>query len=130
MGKDSFILYQEYEKHLELLTTEQKGKLLEAIFLYNRGEKIELEPIILMAFSFIKSDLDINKLKYEAICKRRSEAGSKGGRPEKQTKAKKANAFSEKQTKAKKADNDNDNDNDSDNKSDKIINTKHKQNKK
>lgn len=69
------------------------------------GEESELEPILKMAFSFIKADLDINKEKWENTCKARSEAGKKGGRP---PKAKKAKGFSEKQTKAKKADSVND----------------------
>ena len=77
--KDSFILYQEYQKHLSLLNREQKGALLEAIFEHNEGREIELEPIVAMAFSFIKTDLDMNKEKWEEEKAKRKEAGRKGG---------------------------------------------------
>ena len=67
-------------------------------------------------------DLDRNQAKYEETCRKRREAGSKGGRPpkanadgENQTKAKKPNGFSKNQAKAKKPDNDNVNDNENEN---------------
>ena len=66
----SFILYQEYQKNISILTQNQKGDLLDAIFSYNEGIEIELDPIVKMAFSFIKSDLDRNKAKYQNIIER------------------------------------------------------------
>lgn len=121
--KKSFVLYTEYEENLEELPDEELGQLFRAIFSYvNRGVVPELSPSTKMAFSFIRKDLDRNQAKYEEICRKRREAGSKGGRPpkanadgENQTKAKKANGFSENQTKAKKPDNDNDNVNENEN---------------
>lgn len=117
--KKSFVLYTEYEENLEDLPDVELGQLFRAIFSYvNRGVVPELSPSSKMAFSFIRKDLDRNQAKYEEICRKRKEAGSKGGRPPKasadggnQTKAKKPNGFLENQTKAKKPDNDNDNDN-------------------
>ena len=112
MGKDSFILYDEYSAHIELLSMEQRGVLLTAIFAYRNGEEPpEMDNAVAMAFSFIKSQLSRDNERYDEIVKKRSEAGKMGGRPRKQTKAKKANVFLEKQTKAKKADNDNEHDN-------------------
>ena len=112
MGKDSFILYDEYSAHIELLSMEQRGVLLTAIFAYrNDEEPPEMDNAVAMAFSFIKSQLSRDNERYDEIVKKRSEAGKMGGRPRKQTKAKKANGFLEKQTKAKKADNDNEHDN-------------------
>lgn len=112
MGKDSFILYDEYSAHIELLSMEQRGVLLTAIFAYRNGEEPpEMDNAVAMAFSFIKSQLSRDNERYDEIVKKRSEAGKMGGRPRKQTKAKKANGFLEKQTKAKKADNDHEYDN-------------------
>ena len=113
--KKSFVLYTEYEENLEELPDAELGQLFRAIFSYvNRGVVPELSASTKMAFSFIRKDLDRNQAKYEEICRKRREAGSKGGRPpkanadgENQTKAKKPNGFSGNQTKAKKPDNDN-----------------------
>lgn len=108
--KKSFVLYSEYEENLEELPDEELGQLFRAIFSYvNRGVVLDLSPSCKMAFSFIRKDLDRNQAKYEETCRKRREAGSKGGRPPK------ANADGENQTKAKKPDNDNVNDNDNEN---------------
>ena len=121
-AKRSFVLYFDYRQHLAYLTDEERGKLLMALLEYGEnGTEPELEGAALMAFSFIRSQMDRDAQKYAETCKKRSEAGKRGGRPanqneehEKESKAKKANAFSEKQSKAKKADNDTDNDNEND----------------
>lgn len=94
-----------------------------AIFDYvESGDEPNLEAMPLMAFSFIRAQLDRDIAKYAETCRKRREAGKQGGRPpkakeetENQTKAKKANGFSENQTKAKKPDNDTDNDTDNEN---------------
>ena len=117
--RDSFVLYTKYSEQLELLSMEQRGELFTAIFEYMKGNDPNIDGVVAMAFSFIKTQLDADAEKYEEVCRKRAEAGKKGGRPknqmvydEKQTKAKKANGFSEKQTKAKKADNEYEYDND------------------
>lgn len=117
--RDSFILYVKYIDQIELLSTEQRGILLTAIYYYVIGKSLpEMDGVTNMAFSFIRSQLDKDREKYDEVCRKRSEAGKAGGRPkanafsESKEKAKKANAFSEKQTKAKKADNEYDNEND------------------
>lgn len=119
--KNSFVLYTDYKQHIDLLSTEEKAQLLDAIFDYAEGKKVELEGAAMMAFSFIKAQLDRDGEKYEKTCEARKEAGSKGG------KAKVANAKLAKQNKqslANQADNDtdNDNDNDTDTDNDKNIN--------
>ena len=129
MAKNSFIIFTDYMRHLKLLNMEQRGVLITALTCYQLGEELpDMDDVTLMAFSFIAQDMDNNNAKYDKVCKARSEAGKKGGRPkkanaleEKQTKAKKPKGFSEKQTKAKKADNDNDNDNENDNDNDNNI---------
>ncbi len=79
--KKSFILYQDYEQHIDLLTDEQAGKLLKAIFKFNAGNVPELDPVVQMAFSFIKSNLERDNGKYASIIERNKNNGLKGGRP-------------------------------------------------
>lgn len=113
--KKSFLLYLDYEQHFSLLTDDELGKLIRAIFKYE-AERTEPDflnaPIIAMCFSFIKSQLDRDREEYERRCETNSANGRKGGRPSKDTKAngfkekqQKAIGFSDNPTKAKKADN-------------------------
>lgn len=68
---DSFILYTSYYALIEGLTDEQLGKLTRAIFLYARdGEIINLEPVVRMAFAFIKDNIERNQDKYQAKCEK------------------------------------------------------------
>lgn len=71
---DSFILYTSYYALIEGLTDEQLGQLTRAIFLYARdGKSIKLEPVVRMAFSFIKDNIDRNADKYQKKCERNRE---------------------------------------------------------
>lgn len=104
MKKDSFVLYTEYMEQIELLSMDQRGILLTAIFAYvSDAEVPDMDGITKMAFAFIKSRIDKDTEKYAKTIEKRKEAGKLGGRPkangssEKQEKAKKANGFSEKQ---------------------------------
>lgn len=64
---DSFILYTSYYALIEGLSDEQLGQLTRAIFLYARdGEIICLEPVVRMAFAFIKDNIERNQDKYQA----------------------------------------------------------------
>ncbi len=68
---DSFILYTSYYALIEGLTDEQLGQLTRAIFLYARdGETISLEPVVRMAFGFIKDNIERNQDKYQAKCEK------------------------------------------------------------
>lgn len=68
---DSFILYTSYYALIEGLTDEQLGQLTRAIFLYARdGEIICLEPVVRMAFAFIKDNIERNQDKYQAKCEK------------------------------------------------------------
>ena len=104
--KNSFVLYNEYKEQFSLLSNEEAGRLIMAIFEYTESGNIpELEGMTLMAFSFIKKQLDRDSEKYEKTVEKRKEAGKTGGRPKangSDEEAKKANGFSKKQTKAKK----------------------------
>lgn len=125
--KKSFVLYYDYRQHLELLSDEERGRLLMALLDYaENGKRPDLEGAALMAFSFIRAQMDRDAEKYAETVRKRREAGKQGGRPpkapesdEKQSEAKKANAFQVNQSEAKKpvtgTDNDNGTDNGTDN---------------
>ena len=122
--KKSFILYLDYKMHFDLLTNEQKGILINALFEFAENGEVQKfeDKVVEMAFSFISIQMKRDKEKYDEVCERRREAGKLGGRPKKPNgldeKAKKPNGFLEKQTKAKKPDTDNDTDTDNDNDND------------
>lgn len=71
---DSFILYTSDYQLIEGLTDEQLGQLTRALFIYARdGEVINLEPVVRMAFAFIKDKIDRNQQKYQKKCERNRE---------------------------------------------------------
>jgi hypothetical protein len=120
-AKKSFVLYCDYREHLALLDDEQRGRLLMALLEYvESGKEPEMGGALMMAYSFIRAQIDRDAARYEEKCRKRREAGKQGGRPPK------ANADEEKQTKAKKANGffanennpDTDNDNGTDNEND------------
>lgn len=114
MDKNSFLIYLDYEEQFNLLTDEQIGQLMRAIIRYEKTKEVpKLEGMLKMAFSFIKTQLDRDREKYQAKCEKNRENGSRGGRPKKkQTETEKPNGFKENQMDAKKADNDNEDEED------------------
>ena len=71
---ESFILYTSDYQLIEGLTDEQIGQLSRALFIYARdGRIIELEPVVRMAFVFIKDKIDRNQQKYQKKCERNRE---------------------------------------------------------
>ena len=71
MAKDSFILYLEQKQIFEMLTNEEAGQLIKAIFEYeDTGQIVNLDRSLQIAFLPIKSALDRNKEKYENVVKR------------------------------------------------------------
>ena len=112
----AFYSYLENEEKLNKLSDEQAGRLYKALYSYSRtGSKPDLsdDPLLDYAFADFVLDVDRDRENYEKTCKRRAEAGKKGGRPkgceteEKANglseKAKKANGFSKNQAKAKES---------------------------
>jgi hypothetical protein len=78
--KKSFVLYCDYKNHFSLLSPEDQGRLLMAIFDYvESGAEPQLEAMPLMAFSFIRAQLDRDLESYRETCKRRAEAGRRSG---------------------------------------------------
>ena len=122
MDKNSFLIYTDYEEQFNLLTDEQLGQLIRAIMQYEKtGEIPKLDGMLKMAFSFIKTQLDRDREKYEEKCAKNRENAKRGGRPKKQMDNKKPNGFKGNQTNAKKPDNDNDNEDDDDNNNNDVV---------
>lgn len=85
MDKNSFLIYLDYEEQFNLLTDEQVGQLMRAIIKYEKTKEIpQLDGMLKMAFSFIKTQLDRDREKYEKKCEKNRENAKKGGRPKKQ----------------------------------------------
>lgn len=125
VDKNNFILYKDFKSTIDILTDEQAGKLIKAVFSYVNGR---IEPdfndgMLIVAFNILKTQLERDLQKYKTIVKRNQENGAKGGRPknnpEETTKPKKPSGINKTQnnpSKPKKADSDSvsDSDNDSD----------------
>lgn len=112
--KDSFLLYEEYYEPIKMLSTQDKGLLLTALYEYHMtGEVIQLPAAAKILFQFIRQRMDYNQEKYKEVCNRNKANGSKGGRPsndEKEETQKTQSVFEETQksdglfSKPKKAD--------------------------
>jgi hypothetical protein len=81
-GKQSFVLYHDIRRPLELLTDEQRGKLFLAILDYSEhGIEPDFEDSTIdIAFAFIRNFIDRDAAAWEESRQRRSAAGSKGGK--------------------------------------------------
>lgn len=86
MNKDGFMLYCSHYPALNILTLEEKGMLLDAIFLYQINGDIlcTVPPAVIVAFSFMKQQFDRDAIKYENVIKKNTANGAKGGRPKKE----------------------------------------------
>ena len=112
--KESIVIYARQRTALKRLTDAQRGVLLDALLTYAGGEEPTFtDGMVMVAFDFFRTQIDIDRAKYDEVCEKRREAGRSGGL------AKKANATKCYQMQAKesktKHDNDNDNVNDNDN---------------
>jgi len=96
MKKKFFTLYNDYRKQFELLSGDQVKELMLAIFDYNDSREIKeiKDPMVKMAFSFIKHNLDKEYEKYKSIRNRNKANGLKGGRPKNPEKPKKPSGLS------------------------------------
>lgn len=123
---DSFILYTSYYALIEGLTDEQLGQLTRAIFLYARdGKTIKLEPVVRMAFAFIKDNIERNQDKYQAKCEKNRQIALERERKKREAREKAGNTNVHERSRTcenntnvherSPYDNDNDNDNEYDN---------------
>ena len=78
--KQSFILHLDMLDVLDVLNDEQIAELFKAIRAYHLDEKIELSPIVKVAFSSFKAAFERNAQKWERTKQQRSDAGKKGGK--------------------------------------------------
>ena len=108
--KDSFILYQEHEEIFNELTNEEAGKLIKAIFEYERtGQIQELDKSLKIALIPIKNTLDKNREKYEKVVERNKQNIQKRWNKQDTKNTTGKNGIPKN---TKNTDNDNDNDND------------------
>ena len=81
-NQDTFILRLDFFPQVKMLSREQRGDLLTAIFAYSAGEELpDMDDVTRMCFGFIKTSLDANAERYQAKCAKNRENGSRGGRP-------------------------------------------------
>lgn len=115
MAKDSFILYLEQKQIFEMLTDEEAGQLIKAIFEYeDTGQIVSLDRQLQIAFLPIKNVLDRNKEKYEKVIERNKKNIEKRWN-KKDTKNTTGKTGIPKDTKNTDNDNDHDSDNEYDN---------------
>ena len=126
---DSFILYTSYYDLIDGLTDEQLGQLTRAIFLYARdGKIIKLDPVVRMAFVFIKDNIERNQDKYQAKCEKNRQIALERERKKREAREKADNTNVHERSRTcenntnvherSPYDNDNDNDNEYDNDND------------
>ena len=127
MDKDTFIMRTGYRNQFARLSMEERGELITAILDYENGlEPTFSSPLLDMAFSFIKDDLDYNADQYARKCERNRENGALGGRPRReesgrpigfkknQPVSEKPNGFNEKPKNPNDSDSDSDSEGDND----------------
>lgn len=86
-GKNSFVLYKNYNAMAKELTDEQAGRLFKAILAYVNGEDLpDLSMIEKVAYTFIVSQIDADTVKYEKRIEANRQNGARGGRPPKYAK--------------------------------------------
>lgn len=105
--KDNYIMHCSYNEHFKLLTDEELGRLIRNVNDYVQNGVLPQysneERVLNMAFSFMRTTIDIEKEKYLEKCRKNKENGKRGGRPRN---PEKPNGFDENPPQPKKADND------------------------
>ena len=79
--RPNFLIYKSFYEPIKILSYENKGKLLEALFEYQINGKLEVEPQIQMAFAFFKNQFELDQEKWEKKVAAQRANGKKGGRP-------------------------------------------------
>lgn len=113
--KDSYIMHCDYGNHFELLTDAELGRLIRDVNNYVKNgvlpQYTKEDRVLNMAFSFMKTNIDIETEKYIKKCEKNRENGRRGGRPRN---PEKPNGFEENPQETKKADTDTETDTDTD----------------
>lgn len=80
MGESSFILYDNYDEQIQMLTDIQAGQLLKDVFSYRCGrESTSTDAMVKLLFSVIRQQIERDEEKYNIISEKRKAAGSLGG---------------------------------------------------
>ena len=81
--RKSFMLYTDCGSTLKLLTNEEIGEVIRAVFALVQEEEIpEISSRTAeVFFSMLKTTLEREFEKYQAVCERNRENGRRGGRP-------------------------------------------------
>lgn len=83
--RKSLLLYTEFWEEFQLLTDEEAGQVIKALFLVEQGENpAPPTGAAGVLFSVLKRVLTKDQEKYRAVCERNRENGKKGGRPRKE----------------------------------------------
>lgn len=91
--RESFLLYADQLEPLEDFTLEERGIIMTAIMAYTRGREVpEMSRALKIAWSYIRSGLERDGVKYDKKVQSRAEAGRKGAEKRWQNMAKMANA--------------------------------------
>lgn len=125
--KDGFILYCSHYPTINKLSNEDKGKLLDAVFLYHiKGiePKFDSFPVEL-AFSFLKQQFDRDEEKYLKTVEKNKSNGSKGGRPKKSEEPKQPSGIIGILEEPRKADKDKDKEKDNEKENNKEVKKKY-----
>lgn len=134
--RNSFVVYTDWYDYIkELETDEERSRLFLALFEYKTTGKqpVDFKGALKIVFLMMKSALDRDSAKYEEVCEKRANGGSKGGAPKGNQNARKNNhkvdfkdknnhkvdlVVSKQPNQAKQPDNDNETDNENDNDND------------
>lgn len=117
MGKDTFIVYTEWNALLEGLTDAQVGQIFRGIFVIQNGGTYEFTSDIAGIATFFMNKISKNAEKYEEICRKRSEIAKERERKKAQLRTsvhKIAQEFTSEGDTDTEPDTDTDNDNDTD----------------
>lgn len=103
-GKKGFILYADIIHTVKKLPIDKRGELFTIILEYVNDQNPEVKDLLIdLVWEPIKRQMKRDLEHWESIKIKRSEAGKMGGRPKKQTEAKKPIALFDKQKKQSKA---------------------------
>lgn len=93
--KESFVFYKDWWNAISSLPEQIRGEVCENIIRYACGETVaSMSEMAAMAMRFITPQIDRDRVKYEARCKKNRANGSLGGRPSPAAAAK-PNGYSE-----------------------------------
>lgn len=107
--KKSFVMYDEWGTLFDSLSADKAGELIKAIYDYQRGsEPTVTDPVLQAVFRMIYERMEADRAKYEETCRKRTEAGQRGG--EAKTSKSKQMLASASKSKQNVPDNDNEND--------------------